>query len=774
RSLVALIPLAAAGAGLLLTTPASPRVHPFNDSAPLRLVKGALLAGRDPRASHEHSAPEVEAHLETLLEEAKIERKAGPDVPKNLLFIVLESTRWSATGLYTDLPTTPTLNGLAEHGIVPETIYVDLPHTSKALVSILCGYPGRWVQPIVESTPGGLDRPCLARILDHLGYSTGYFQSATGSYENRQQLVENMGYKFFRARESYDETGFEATNYLGLEDKVITEPLLSWIDEQKEKPFFATVLTTTTHHDYGVPKDFPTQVFRAGHESVRFNRYLNAVHYVDSFVGDVVDGLKKRGVLEDTLIVIVGDHGQGFYEHGRKGHNDVIHNEGIRVPALLSNPRLFEGPVRVPGLRRQPDLAPTALGLMGITVPEWLVGKDRLATDGHDSVTTTCWYEEKCMSEIRGGMKVVNHFAERPMEVFDLDNDPLEQEDLLAAASGDRRNELLVLAEQAKGRMRDYRDRINSSFGFSGKDWILKEAPRPEFPVYVRYGDYLEILGYDAPREVSPSSMWNATIYFRCLKPLPEGYRFFGHLETVDAQRIKLDHDPADGQLLLSQCKENMIVADALSVWIPPDFPTGELALYYGVFKKGQRLSVKKTSLEVEKDRVVLARPRIVGPHSPELEKIIQGAVLHERPVTSFPMSVSFGKGLTLIEARIDPVDVKRRSSFDIVTTWQVNRRLRGPWRLFAHLEPTAGRVVKKAVSPVRGLLPIDAWRADTWVQDRTQIFLSHKWAWPLHRPVNVWIGVFKGDERLVVTDSKNAVINDNRVLAGSLTVVDD
>src|SRR5690606_15245078 len=99
-----------------------------------------------------------EARIATLLQEANLERTPGEETPQNLLLFVLESTRWSATTLLEpELPTTPNLLRLAENGVVPEQVYVDLPHTSKALVSVLCGYPARWVQPIVESTPAGLD-----------------------------------------------------------------------------------------------------------------------------------------------------------------------------------------------------------------------------------------------------------------------------------------------------------------------------------------------------------------------------------------------------------------------------------------------------------------------------------------------------------------------------------------------------------------------------------------------------------------------------------------
>ncbi|MCA9601412.1 MAG: LTA synthase family protein, partial [Myxococcales bacterium] len=308
-ALKVLVPTAAVAAGLLFVSPSSPRVHRYARAAAPSILVGAVLESWN-QAEAAAAPPPVETSIlvRDKLRRHPPVRTPTETTPANLLVIVLESTRWDATTVYNpELPTTPNMVKLADRGLVPEAVYVDMPHTSKALVSTLCGYPARWVQNIEEAEAGGLNRPCLAHILDSLGYSTAFFQSATGKFENRKRLTENFGYKFFRSLENYDSRGFEQTNYLGLEDKVMVKPLLSWIDEQtgEKKPFFATMLTTISHHDYGLPTSMPFIDIVHGIASSRYNRYLNTVKYADSFIGDVVAGLEKRGLLDDTLIAIV-------------------------------------------------------------------------------------------------------------------------------------------------------------------------------------------------------------------------------------------------------------------------------------------------------------------------------------------------------------------------------------------------------------------------------------------------------------------------------------
>jgi lipoteichoic acid synthase len=781
RAAFFLVPVIVISAGLFSLSPKSPRVHPFARSVPMTLLRGALSSTIVDKGPPLPPPVETSVLVRDKLAKTPPVRTPDPARPENLLIVVLESTRWDATTVYSPtLPTTPNLLALAEHALVPDTVYVDMPHTSKALVSILCGYPARWVQNIEEAEPGGLNRPCLAHILDGLGYGTAFFQSATGKFENRKRLTENFGYKFFRALENYNAAGFEQTNYLGLEDKVMTKPLLGWIDEQTKakKPFFASVLTTISHHDYGLPSDVPYEDIVKGVAQSRYNRYVNTVKYADAFIGDVMQGLKDRGLLESTLVVVVGDHGQAFFEHGRKGHNDVIWEEGLRVPLIVSNPKLFPDRKAIPGLRRQVDIAPTALRALGVSYdPAWFEGQDLATAPGYESVITSCWYDEKCMAEHVGALEFIEHFEERPMEAYDVVVDPKQQNDLLETEKPPALDKLKLLAEASKKRMLARREEINASFRDVDSDltsWALTKEPVPEHLVYARYGEAVEILGWDGPTTVDPGTFWDFTIYFRCLAPTEPKYRFFGHLETIDGRRVKIDHDPAKGRLKLENCKEGMIIKDHLGAYIPPTFPQGEMTLWYGIYRKNERLEADRTSLEVVDNRVALIRPKVTGKHEPELKEVLREAVTRTMPPTKGTIvNADFGKYFTLVSYEVEPKEVRRRSEFEIITTWRVNKAIEGRWRMFLHADPVRGKKVRQDIQPVRGLLPMASWKPGTYVQDRFPVYISHKWGWPTGEDVKLFIGVYADDERLTISDPGTAIINDDRVQVGAVRMVE-
>jgi hypothetical protein len=165
-------------------------------------------------------------------------------------------------------------------------------------------------------------------------------------------------------------------------DDALRVRALAWLRAREaaadERPFFLFALLDATHQVYSHPPGEapyePEASAEAGPalsgspdaETVRRhrNRYLNAARYVDGVIGDVVDALRSMGELDRTLLVVTGDHGESFGEHGAWGHGSSPCPEQVRVPLLL------RGPGVVPGVERRPtchvDVAPTLLELSGV------------------------------------------------------------------------------------------------------------------------------------------------------------------------------------------------------------------------------------------------------------------------------------------------------------------------------------------------------------------------------------------------------------------------
>ena len=374
---------------------------------------------------------------------------------KNVALIVLESTRPQSLTVYNpELKTTPNLQALAEHSLVAHNAYTPVPRTSKALVSILCGiYPNMTVA-ITEARPRGIPARCLPELLHEHGYHTGYFQSATERFENRREVVANMGFADFFPLEALDTQGFEKANYFGFEDDVLLPPSERWLRKHGDKPFLATYLTVTPHHPYFAPSQRYGRIKFNDDEVL--NRYLNTVRYADIFVANLIEQYKRLGLYQNTVFVIVSDHGEAFYEHGRRHHSTVIYEEGLRVLTLIHDPSRFQEGIRVDVPTTHIDLLPTVAHLLGFELrdgnPE---AANMLSLDEQRPIISSCFRARSCMSLRRGNLKYIHHFGQREDEIFDLDRDPTEQHSFLNRVPGiaaSMRQEIISFRQKMMGR----------------------------------------------------------------------------------------------------------------------------------------------------------------------------------------------------------------------------------------------------------------------------------------------------------------------------------
>ena len=92
--------------------------------------------------------------------------------------------------------------------------------------------------------------------------------------------------------------------------------------------------------------------------------YRNALHYVDAQVGRLIEHLKNTGQWDETIFVLVGDHGQAFFEHGFAAHGNELYEELLRTPLIIRSPKMKFG-LRS-GLAQHVDIAPTILDLLGL------------------------------------------------------------------------------------------------------------------------------------------------------------------------------------------------------------------------------------------------------------------------------------------------------------------------------------------------------------------------------------------------------------------------
>ena len=277
---------------------------------------------------------------------------------RSVLLVVLESTAARHMRFYgaaTD--PTPNLTALARRSIVFERAYAVYPESIKGLFATLCSrYPAFDTAPEIYA-----DVPCgaLPGILSAAGYRTALFHSGRFAYLGMPAMIERRGFDLL---EDAGAIGGQVNSSFGVDDASTARRALQWIGSLGEdQRFFVTYLPIAGHHPYESTRPGPFQ----GRDD--FTRYLNALHEGDAALGLLLDGLRALGREDDTLVIVVGDHGEAFGEHpGNFAHTLFIQEENVRVPYVIAAAGAIREARRVGRVASALDTAPTILDLLGL------------------------------------------------------------------------------------------------------------------------------------------------------------------------------------------------------------------------------------------------------------------------------------------------------------------------------------------------------------------------------------------------------------------------
>jgi membrane-anchored protein YejM (alkaline phosphatase superfamily) len=173
------------------------------------------------------------------------------------------------------------------------------------------------------------------------------------------------------------------------------DELIGFIDgRDPARPFMTYMFFESTHANYDFPPEaalarpyledfnYLTADFAADIALIR-NRYVNAAHHVDAQIGRLIDHLRQRGLLEDTIIVVLGDHGEEFMERGRWGHSAEFNRFQTGTPGVIRVPG--RPPAVIRGITSHLDIPATLMPLLGVhNAPEdYSLGHDLLAANFH-------------------------------------------------------------------------------------------------------------------------------------------------------------------------------------------------------------------------------------------------------------------------------------------------------------------------------------------------------------------------------------------------------
>ena len=350
-----------------------------------------------------------------------LSRFRGKARGRNVVLVMLESTGSRSLKPYGALDDPmPELTRLAQEAWLFETTYCVYPESIKGLFSVLTSvYPALDTKPEVH---GKVRMPSIATVLSRQGYRTGLFHSGRFMYLGMESIVRDRG---FDVVEDAGDIGGDHNSSFGIDEPSAVRRVLEWIDSlPKASPFFAAYLPIAGHHPYETPRKGP---FPDREEP---DRYKNALHYSDEALAQLLDGLRRRGLHQNTIFLFAGDHGEAFNQHeGNYGHTFFVWEENVRVPCFLLAPGIIVEGLRVRRTASLIDAAPTILDLLGLEAPVNWQGRSLL--DGSPRTALFFTDYSLALAGLRDGdWKAIHEIESGRTRLFDLRNDPHEREDV--------------------------------------------------------------------------------------------------------------------------------------------------------------------------------------------------------------------------------------------------------------------------------------------------------------------------------------------------------
>ena len=361
---------------------------------------------------------------------------AGTERPKNVIFVVLESVGAKYLRLYgSDLDVMPRFEAEAAHALVFDNIYAHASFTYCSFrtlnFSIYPGLPWHYAAlGDARALPGTLAEKMRAR-----GARTAYINNGNLYWEDEHWLLEKSA--AFDSLDDYSTVGCAPLSSWGTEDACVFNRLIRWIDEKPNESFFAICWTDQTHDPYPLSPGVTPIDFFAGKPAPPLAKdlsaYLNVVHETDRHLGEMFDALRARGLADDTLVVVTGDHGEAFADpHEQRGHAWSVFEEETHVPLMLWNPRLFPNGGRAPIIGGHVDVNPTIVDLLGIEPDAQWQGYSLFDPAKPNRAFFMAIAGGDIFGVRDGDWKYIYDVTSARESLFNLATDPTEQHDLRA------------------------------------------------------------------------------------------------------------------------------------------------------------------------------------------------------------------------------------------------------------------------------------------------------------------------------------------------------
>ncbi len=352
------------------------------------------------------------------------------DEKPHVIFLFMESFRAKNIGvLGAERGATPHFDRLSKEGILFTDFYANSVRTSRSVVSSLFGIPS---DVDASEVAARAKSPFIGipQLMQEGGYQTSYLHNGPIEFEKQDHFFNLHGYDVVHGKDEMIKAFPKAeSSSWGLPDECLMHYATNFLEEKGENPQFLTLFTISNHHPWNLPTHYQPPAFPAEISRI-YRKYLNTFHYSDACLGLLVELLREKGLLQSTLLFVLGDHGYPMGEHNNFVEQRYLYEENIRVPLMIYGEGRVTIPKKITTPGSQLDLVPTLMDILGLHGFNHSIGSSLMRKIEEREIFFHNPYVFKNFGCRAGKYKFIYTRISQELELYDLEEDPDEKHNI--------------------------------------------------------------------------------------------------------------------------------------------------------------------------------------------------------------------------------------------------------------------------------------------------------------------------------------------------------
>ena len=326
----------------------------------------------------------------------------------------------------------PNWHRLKKNALFAKNHYANFPLSANAMLSVFTSAYSHRSKDLVVQKYSSIKLNSITEILKKNGYTTSVVHTGDLRYAGQRRFLSYRGIDRIIDLPELEE--IPPYNYKvgwGVDERAMTAPSIEFLKNRRNKPFFIKYMPVNPHHPYAIPDRFKqiTGPVPRGIDYKERNwlNYLNSLHYADYCLGELIDTLEKEGLMENTILFLVADHGEAFYQQPQNyNHPFFLYDVNVHVPFMIYSKEFFPEPLVYDGISSHIDIPVTMQDILGIQKDKKHEGKSILSSHKEKlAFLHTFWKDDYC--GIRDGKwKYIRRMDNGLEELYNLETDPGE------------------------------------------------------------------------------------------------------------------------------------------------------------------------------------------------------------------------------------------------------------------------------------------------------------------------------------------------------------